>query len=194
MLAYAKNGRRPLTEVQKAGSTSRNEMVGRQQTSIKKLGAKTPDSPKETKNALSKVKSGLVSKKKPAKIFELKDTQTQTDNGDDSIVTGEEAPLEYWKELAETRRQALEEALEENCGLHKRVEELEHEKTLLEEMVEQAKHLASMLENLSDDENPDESGIDFGPANRVKIRFWKRTALNEPFCSSNLYIGILPER
>ncbi|CAL8129628.1 unnamed protein product [Orchesella dallaii] len=155
-------GRRPLTEVQKAGSASENEMVGRQQTSIKKLGVKTPDSPKETKNGLSKVKSGSVSKKKLGKVIEFKTTQTQTDNGDDSIVTGDEAPLEYWKELAETRRQALEDALEENRGLHNRVDVLEQEKLLLEEMIEQAKHLANMIENLSDDEDPDESGIDFG--------------------------------
>lgn len=58
----------------------------------------------------------------------------------------DEPPLEYWKELAESRRQALEESLEENLHLHQRVEELEKEKVLLEEMVEQAKQLASILE------------------------------------------------
>jgi len=161
-------GRRPLTEVQIAGSAgSENEMVGRQQSTstAKKLGGnKTPDSPSKNgtpKSALSKVKSGLVSKKKVIGKT-LVSKEVQTENGDISIVTGEEAPLEYWKELAESRRQALEEALEENCTLHHRIEDLEKEKSLLEEMVEQAKTLAGMLEDLSDEENPDESGIGFG--------------------------------
>lgn len=158
-------------------------MVGRQQTQVKKLGMKTSaDSPNGTKNALSKVKSGTVTKKKTGKVLVSKEVQTE--NGDVSLVTGgwwfnisfilssftqvfkvllllwifpgsisfsvifysEEAPLEYWKELAESRRAALEEALNENYELHQRVEELEKEKTILEEMVEQAKSLASMLE------------------------------------------------
>lgn len=54
--------------------------------------------------------------------------------------------MQYWKDLAETRREALEAALEENYNLNQRLEDLEKEKALLEEMVEQAKTLAGMLQ------------------------------------------------
>lgn len=73
--------------MQKAGSASENEMVGRQQTQVKKLGMKTSaDSPNGTKNALSKVKSGTVTKKKTGKVLVSKEVQTE--NGDVSLVTG----------------------------------------------------------------------------------------------------------
>lgn len=68
------------------GSLGENEMVGNKQITEKKLGMKTAtDSPKNN-NALSKVKSGLVTKKKVGKVLVSK--EVQTDNADISMVTG----------------------------------------------------------------------------------------------------------
>lgn len=47
--------------------------------------------------------------------------------------------------MAETRRQALEEALTENQGLCQKVEELEKENEILEEMLKHAKDMVEML-------------------------------------------------
>lgn len=55
------------------------------------------------------------------------------------------APLEYWKQLAEERRLALEETLKENERLAAKIEALEMENRNLEEMVEQATVLAEMI-------------------------------------------------
>lgn len=57
----------------------------------------------------------------------------------------EEESIAYWKELAESRRQALEAALQENYDLHNRVEELKKENAELEELVNEGRHLAEMI-------------------------------------------------
>jgi geminin len=53
--------------------------------------------------------------------------------------------LAYWKELAENRRKALQEALEENENLHTRISDLEKENEMLEEMVQEAKTIAEVI-------------------------------------------------
>jgi len=57
----------------------------------------------------------------------------------------EVAPPEYWKQLAEQRRVALEETLKENKRLADKVETLEADNRNLEEMLEDAKTLAEMV-------------------------------------------------
>jgi len=57
----------------------------------------------------------------------------------------EEPTISYWKELAENRRQALEEALRENEALHSRIAELEKDNSELEEMVQEAKAIAEVV-------------------------------------------------
>ena len=54
--------------------------------------------------------------------------------------------IEYWKELAESRRQDLQDALLENMELRNEIEELKKENAQLDEMVEEAKKLAQMVE------------------------------------------------
>jgi Asp-tRNA(Asn)/Glu-tRNA(Gln) amidotransferase B subunit len=76
----------------------------------------------------------------------------------DTLTSEKEPPLEYWKELAEQRGVALEEALKENEILTEKVERLEKENHELEEMVTEAKQLAEMINTLAE-ETADESGI-----------------------------------
>jgi len=104
--------------------------------------------------------------KESSKTVEVKeivfsDKEVQTDHPDLSLITGEEAPPEYWKQLAETRRLALEEALAENEILTNRVEELETENKSMEEMVAHAKTLAEMINSITDDSGitADASGV-----------------------------------
>jgi len=59
---------------------------------------------------------------------------------------------EYWSTLAERRRVALAEALEENMGLHNDVDDLKNqvdalktENALLKPLAEEAKYLAGVL-------------------------------------------------
>lgn len=72
------------------------------------------------------------------------------------MLTSDTAPSEYWEELAEKRREALEETLVENKALHEtnkmletKVSELKEENTLLQGLVDEAKELAQMVETLT---------------------------------------------
>ena len=64
----------------------------------------------------------------------------------------DDVTVEYWSVLAERRRLALAEALEENMGLHEEVESLKNqvdtlktENALLKPLAEEAKYLAGVL-------------------------------------------------
>jgi hypothetical protein len=57
-----------------------------------------------------------------------------------------ETPSEnYWQLLAEKRRIALEECLQENKTLHERVQLLEEEKQVTEQMLEESRNLVDVL-------------------------------------------------
>jgi len=132
-------------------------------TSTEKVTIAT--SPTKASSSIAKVKSGGVSKRtkeKTEKIekVEKSDKSIQTDNPYIDLITGDEAPLEYWKRIAEERREALEETLIENQDLHERIESLEQEKEALEEMVQDAKRLATLVNDFAEDMSAaDESGI-----------------------------------
>ena len=54
-------------------------------------------------------------------------------------------PEGYWKALAEERRAALADSLEENCELHGRIQEQLQEIERLTELANQAEYFASLL-------------------------------------------------
>ncbi|KAK3703610.1 hypothetical protein QZH41_019147, partial [Actinostola sp. cb2023] len=60
------------------------------------------------------------------------------------VREGEPAPEKYWQLLAEERRIALHEALEENQKLCKELEKLKERCTKLEEVAGQAEYFASL--------------------------------------------------
>ncbi|XP_068213246.1 geminin-like [Palaemon carinicauda] len=83
-----------------------------------------------------------------------------------NMLTSESPPAEYWEELAEKRREALEETLieneklaEENKCLKEEVAQLKEENKLLDEMVKEAKELAELVEGITS-ENGEESASD----------------------------------
>lgn len=59
--------------------------------------------------------------------------------------SGDDESVAYWKELAESRRQALEIVLQENYELHKKVEKLERDNAELQEIAKEAETLAVMV-------------------------------------------------
>ncbi|XP_071542677.1 uncharacterized protein geminin [Panulirus ornatus] len=95
------------------------------------------------------------------KVFSTEDKVSSVSQADRTIdmLTSDIAPPEYWEGLAEKRREALEETLDENHRLHEEnrtlrqeITELSKENKLLEEMVEQAKDLAVLVESLTGEE------------------------------------------
>ena len=81
-----------------------------------------------------------------------------------AFMHGEEEPdIEYWKQLAERRREALESSLLENEELHTSLTAVEEEKELvarerdnLREMAEQAEELAKIVKSLVPEEDSEE--------------------------------------
>lgn len=72
------------------------------------------------------------------------------------LMVQDEIPADYWKDLAEARRAALEEALIENKELHEKLSQLEMEKDALSELASHADYFASVLKKAI---NYDDSGI-----------------------------------
>lgn len=71
----------------------------------------------------------------------------------DLMVNGP-APAEYWRQLAEQRRIALEKALKENEQLHDQVELLTAENKHLQTIADQALPLAELLKELTGETVP----------------------------------------
>jgi len=103
---------------------------------------------------------------------DMKEGGTQVEEKDtaqakaDEFMYGEDYPAEYWKELAEKRREALEMSLLENEELHTSLNMVEEEKSFLaqerdslKEMAEQAEELAKIVKGLvtEDEDEADES-------------------------------------
>merc|ERR1712226_220699 len=92
---------------------------------------------------------------------------TQVEEADTAVAKaqafmyGEEEPdIEYWKQLAEKRREALETSLLENEELHTSLSAVEEEKEAVErerdnlkEMAEQAEELAKIVKSLVPDDD-----------------------------------------
>ena len=107
-------------------------------------------------------------------VVETKERESQVEDADtaqakaEDFMYSEEHPPEYWKELVEKTREALEASLIENEELHTGLSLMEEEKTaLIEErdelrnMAQKADELSKIVKGLisSDDENSeDDSG------------------------------------
>ncbi|KAK4297522.1 hypothetical protein Pmani_030071 [Petrolisthes manimaculis] len=95
------------------------------------------------------------------------DSSSSSTKDADSIInmlTSDTPPPEYWEALAEKRREALEDALDENYKLHsentnlkEEVSKLKEDNKLMEEMVNEAKQLALLLQPIVDEEEEETS-------------------------------------
>ncbi|XP_074636450.1 geminin-like isoform X2 [Acropora palmata] len=92
----------------------------------------------------------------------------QNDLNDRALMISETPPERYWELLAEERRLALQNALEENERLHKELEELKERNKALEEVAGQAEYFASLYQMVMEGEVPDEQSSD--EAEKSEIR------------------------
>ena len=100
-----------------------------------------------------------------------------------AFMYGEEEPdLEYWKQLAEKRREALETSLLENEELHTSLtmveeekEAVERERDNLKEMAEQAEELAKIVKSLVPDDESEEEADDEDKEDNEEIVDQKKT-------------------
>uniref|UniRef100_A0A131Y736 Geminin n=1 Tax=Ixodes ricinus TaxID=34613 RepID=A0A131Y736_IXORI len=76
------------------------------------------------------------------------------------LLVKDEVPIQYWKELAEQRRIALEKALQENEELHEQVELLTEENKHLQTIADQALPLAELVKDLTGGKLPREDEDD----------------------------------
>ncbi|KAM9383703.1 geminin [Pholidichthys leucotaenia] len=115
-------------------------------------------------NVNSKRKNWMVETKGPKRVkMEVKATQTEkahctTDMSDEAydLMVKETRPSSYWKEVAEERRKALYNVLQENEKLHKDIEAKEEQINLLkseneelQELVQHVQYMADMIERLT---------------------------------------------
>ena len=95
---------------------------------------------------------------------QVEDRDTAQARAEDHMYK-EEYPPEYWKELAEKTREALEASLLENEELHTSLTLVEEEKSALiqerdelRDMAKQAEELAKIVKGIVPDDEDDESG------------------------------------
>ncbi|XP_068678505.1 geminin-like isoform X3 [Montipora foliosa] len=79
-----------------------------------------------------------------------------------ALMVSDPPPERYWELLAEERRLALQEALEENERLHKELEEMKEKNKALEEIAGQAEYFASLYQMVMEGEVPEEQSSDEG--------------------------------
>lgn len=101
------------------------------------------------------------------KKITFKDKAVQTARGgkikiEVEDLTSDAGPSEnYWEVLAERRRIALEDALEDNRELTERVQKLEEEKRIYKEMLDESRALVEVLqEMLGEDGNNINNSLD----------------------------------
>ncbi|CAL4060338.1 unnamed protein product, partial [Meganyctiphanes norvegica] len=117
------------------------------------------------------------------------------------MLTSDTAPPEYWKVMAEKRREALNVTLEENKHLYEEnenlkteVKELKHENSLLEEMVNDAKQLAELVQTITEAEEESESeteekiDVEIKKTQSPMKKYVKTLRRNECVCAKLLYL------
>ncbi|XP_053609869.1 geminin [Plodia interpunctella] len=113
---------------------------------------------KNLKHQLSQ--ENIVDVEVKRKNLSTKETQANLDtNITVEDLTNPEASEKYWKILAEKRRVALQEALEENEKLHKLIAELKKENLQTKQMLEEANSFIEIVKEELSNTN-DDTGID----------------------------------
>ena len=119
--------------------------------------------PEKVKKAEREVQATVETREQTSQVEEEDTAQARAEQ----IMYGEEEdlPVEYWKELAEKRREALEASLIENEELHTSLGLVEDEKAALVEerdelkvMAGQAEELARIVKGLVEEEGSEVSG------------------------------------
>lgn len=145
---HLRNQRKTLKLLQ-SGATDKENLAGRPYIDkLSRIKAATSD--------LALAPTEYAKRKKTE--TRIAETQTSPEKNNKEItveeLTTDEEPGEvYWQKLAERRRKALEESLQENQCLHERIQGLEEELNISRQMLEEARNLVEVLtEMLSENE------------------------------------------
>lgn len=145
---------RKTLKVLQGAATNKENLAGRKIDKLNRL------------KGSSVITSELTAKRKKT---ETKAVETQTSPGqrtqqlqqktitvEDLTSNDEAGPSEhYWERLAERRRVALEDSLNENKRLYEHIESLEEELNTSRQELEEAKHLVAILTELINEESGD---------------------------------------
>ncbi|XP_067679533.1 geminin-like [Haliotis asinina] len=179
------NGIRPSKQF-KDGTTEKTQRKTLQTLQLSALGEKNLSGKGICRTDNGKNKKRIKPSNERVKVFEDENpppataplitqaTQTETDedhtnNKDEldnladadqdalELMSGENVPENYWRLLAEERRNALNDTLEENEQLHKEVDSLREENEKLSELASKAEYLSSVLQSVISDEEDNDS-------------------------------------
>ncbi|KAK2574509.1 Geminin [Acropora cervicornis] len=153
-------GNRVVVRKNERKQTKTNTPVSR----LKQQKLKVQDSDSSTSTRCSDSSDSDSAKKSVRKNIK----PLQNDLNDRALMISETPPERYWELLAEERRLALQNALEENERLHKELEELKERNKALEEVAGQAEYFASLYQMVMEGEVPDEQSSD--EAEKSEIR------------------------
>lgn len=151
-----KSSRLSLQVLQPAAGDKENLVGGgRQSVTNMKIGVKVGDECEKSNAVKEKIIEYTVTKGNLKKKKKVMHRSTQTDKEeykpkiDIADLTSNEPPSEnYWQLLAEKRRIALDECLQENRTLHERLQLLEEEKRVTEQMLEESRDLVEILKEI----------------------------------------------
>ncbi|CAN7987276.1 unnamed protein product [Ixodes hexagonus] len=149
--------RRVLNEVQ---PTAHNQRVLVGASGIMRMDLKKENNKRklpfdaENDAEVSSKKLAIRNDDVPTKSSEVADRNASSNAYD--LLVKDEVPAQYWKELAEQRRIALEKALKENEDLHEQLELLTEENKHLQTIADQALPLAELLKDLTGGKLPGE--------------------------------------
>ncbi|KAM3965189.1 geminin DNA replication inhibitor [Aphomia sociella] len=158
----SKNTRKSLKTLQHT-ATDRENLVGRGTKSLKHQLSQESIVDIEVK------RKNLSSKETQANL----DTKISVED-----LTNPEASEKYWKILAEKRRVALEEALDENEQLHKMIAELKKENQQTKQMLEEANSFIEVIKEELSNTN-DDTGIDVNDVSTLDMTNEEDTKNNE---------------
>ncbi|XP_076363466.1 geminin DNA replication inhibitor [Tachypleus tridentatus] len=151
--------KRKSLQVLQPSATNQQVLVGRDGIHVsknkpkmkskrEKLKKRTLDTDCEALNSPAKIRKGTGTS--GSEIHKCSE-ETIQGSKDASFLMSEDIPSAYWKDLAEERRKALEEALKENESLHIQLEVLEEENSQLREIINLAKGLAETVDSIAED-------------------------------------------
>ncbi|KAI4503464.1 hypothetical protein M0802_001686 [Mischocyttarus mexicanus] len=169
---------KPTSDVQVSGAkTTTTEVIAKVRESLHDLqpaatgkenlvgGGRVLKTDSSIKDALKKDIVSTTEKPKPKKLKRKKviskSKAVQTTVGENIKIevedlTSEAGPSEnYWQVIAERRRIALHNALEENKILHNRITSLQEENRLCNEMLNETRALVEVLQEMIEDDRGD---------------------------------------
>lgn len=147
---------RKTLKVLQGAATNKENLAGRKIDKLNRLkGSSVITSELTAKRKKTETKA-VETQTSPGQRTQQLQLQQKTITVEDLTSNDEAGPSEhYWERLAERRRVALEDSLNENKRLYEHIESLEEELNTSRQELEEAKHLVAILTELINEESGD---------------------------------------